>query len=105
MPNATNSWAGNCFHLSMAVMVSSFLGGHAGLPGNLFIGRAPRRLDRLRPRTRSGNGNSLDLSLGHVAHDVDMEQPVIQHRAGYLDALRQHEGALKLARRDTAMEK
>src|SRR5580698_6715215 len=43
-------------------------------------------------------------ALGLRAHQVDRQQSVLQVRPQYLHAVRQHEGALELARGDTAVD-
>src|SRR6202162_4189158 len=43
-------------------------------------------------------------ALGLRAHQVDRQQSVLQIRPQYLHAVRQHEGALELARGDAAVE-
>src|SRR5580693_3282722 len=43
-------------------------------------------------------------ALGLRAHQVDRQQSVLQVRPQYLHAVRQHKGALELARGDTAVD-
>src|SRR6185437_11107890 len=79
------------------------LSGFSTTPASgLFIRRV---LDGL----AAGLGRGLDLDAAHLAlddaaHEIDVEQAVVERRAGDLDAVGEHEGALELARGDAAME-
>ena len=46
----------------------------------------------------------LTTRSGFRTREVDRQQPVLQIRPQHLHAVRQHEGALELARRDAAVE-
>src|SRR5689334_22155011 len=51
-----------------------------------------------------GDGNRPHHALGFRANEVDRQQSVFQVRRHHPHTFREHEGALKLARRDPAVE-
>src|SRR5258707_13064539 len=122
MPRSANSWAEICRSLWLIwFMVRPFTGAAAARPPP----RPPRRLPSflVNPTTfPSGlfirpvlDGRAarlcrrLDLDAPHfplddAAHQVDVQQPIVERGARHLDAVGQHEGALELARGDAAVE-
>src|SRR6185437_12520667 len=48
--------------------------------------------------------DAAHLALDDAAHEIDIEQTVVERGAGHLDTVGQYEGALELARGDAAMK-
>src|SRR6185295_10190262 len=63
-----------------------------------------RRRLTVTPRRRLLNRHRADLGLDLRSFEIDQQQAVVERRADDLDALGQHETALELPRRDTAIK-